>query len=240
MKKKIRKRIVLFLLLLAIFITASIVFDLSSVLVNLIARVQGAGIIAYIVFFLLYVLSTVFLIPGSLLTLASGFFFGFGLGSFLTVISATFGLAVAFMVSRYAMHDWATKQFAKRQYTQAINTAIKKRGSIIVLLLRLCPLVPFNALNYVLGLTSIRYIPYVLISFVGIIPGSILFTYFGSVANTITSLTEKAGPPDTLRWIMLGWGVVSASIAAGIISRVAKKHIAEDMPQNSEEQQDAE
>lgn len=129
------------------------------------------------VFILIYIIATVLFLPGSVFTLAGGVIFGPVLGVLYNVIGATIGAALSFLIARYLASNWVSARSGGK-LKQLIN-GVESEGWRFVAFTRLVPLFPFNLLNYALGLTKIRFIEYLLATFIFIIPGAIAYTYLG-------------------------------------------------------------
>ena len=112
-----------------------------------------------VIFVGIYVVATVFFIPGSVLTLGAGAVFGVGLGSVCVSISATLGATAAFLVGRYLARDVIARKIEKNKKFAAIDRAVADEGWKIVFLTRLSPVFPFTLLNYAFGLTRVRLSP---------------------------------------------------------------------------------
>ena len=141
------------------------------------AWINDAGVLAPIVFILIYTLATILFLPGSVITLAGGALFGPVLGTLLNLIGATLGAAFAFLISRYLASDWIADKAGGR-VKQLIN-GVEGEGWRFVAFARLVPLFPFNLLNYALGLTKIRFLHYLIASYVFMLPGAFAYTYLG-------------------------------------------------------------
>jgi len=141
------------------------------------AWVNDAGVLAPVVFILIYALATVLFLPGSVITLAGGALFGPVLGTFYNLTGATLGASLAFLVSRYLASDWVEDK-AGGKVKQLIN-GVEGEGWRFVAFVRLVPLFPFNLLNYALGLTKIRFLHYLIASYVFMLPGGFAYTYLG-------------------------------------------------------------
>ncbi len=149
------------------------------------AKVSDFGIYAPSIFILTYILSSIFLIPGTPLTIAAGILFGKWFGTFYSVIGATIGATLAFIFSRHLGRGFIKDTLSKK-YKKLSNfeEKLNEKGFNIVLFLRLVPLFPFNGLNFTLGLTKVKLRDYTLGTLIGIIPGGFLLAYFGdSLAN---------------------------------------------------------
>ncbi|GMQ89188.1 MAG: hypothetical protein BMS9Abin09_0650 [Gammaproteobacteria bacterium] len=139
--------------------------------------IQNAGVLAPLVFMLVYAVGAVLFLPGMVLTLAGGALFGPVLGTFYSLTGATIGATLAFLVSRYLASDWVADKTGGR-LKQLIN-GVETEGWRFVAFVRLVPLFPFNLLNYALGLTRIRFSHYVLATYICMLPGAFAYTYLG-------------------------------------------------------------
>ncbi|MFV2005116.1 MAG: VTT domain-containing protein [Gammaproteobacteria bacterium] len=168
---------ILLLLGLAVGVGFSIVYRDSFDMAALEAWINDAGMLAPIVFMLIYAIATVLFLPGSVITLAGGALFGPVLGTFYNLTGATLGAALAFLISRYLASDWVSDK-AGGKVKQLIN-GVEGEGWRFVAFVRLVPLFPFNLLNYALGLTKIRFMHYLLATYVFMLPGAIAYTWLG-------------------------------------------------------------
>jgi uncharacterized membrane protein YdjX (TVP38/TMEM64 family) len=175
-------------------------------------------------FVLLYIVATVLLVPGSILTLGAGFIYPFFLALAIVTVGASVGLVLAFWLGRYLFRD-ALNQHVRRRYPRFdfVEKAISREGGKIILLLRLSPITPFNVFNYLCGLTSVDTARYTAASVVGIIPGTAMFVYFGSLARDISEVTR--GDAHQSRATTIAISVVSGVliIAAAVFSAVVAK-----------------
>ncbi|MBI4544580.1 MAG: TVP38/TMEM64 family protein [Gemmatimonadetes bacterium] len=127
-------------------------------------------------FVLVYAGATALALPGSVLTLAGGALFGLWPGVPFNLAGATIGSVLAFLLARFLGRDFVAARLGGR--AAALDRAAGRHGFRAILLLRLVPLVPFNALNYGAGLSGVRFRDYVLGSAVGMLPGTFAYTYF--------------------------------------------------------------
>jgi uncharacterized membrane protein YdjX (TVP38/TMEM64 family)/rhodanese-related sulfurtransferase len=139
--------------------------------------INDAGVLAPVIFILIYALATVLFLPGSVITLAGGALFGPVLGTFYNLTGATLGAVLAFLISRYIASDWIADKAGGR-VRQLIN-GVEGEGWRFVAFVRLVPLFPFNLLNYALGLTRIRFLHYLIASYIFMLPGAMAYTYIG-------------------------------------------------------------
>jgi uncharacterized membrane protein YdjX (TVP38/TMEM64 family) len=185
--------------------------------------------ISWLVFIALYIVATVLLLPGSLLTLGAGYLFGLGYGFAMVSFASVVGASCAFLVGRFFARQWVAKKLGNMPRFAALDRAIEQRGALIVLLTRLSPIFPFNLLNYALGLTGVRFWTYVAVSWVGMIPGTMLYVYLGSIASNLTSLLSgDLGASPAGQW-PLYVGLLATLILTIVISRIATKTLTENL-----------
>ena len=189
--------------------------------------VESLGILGPGVFISGYIIATVALVPGSLLTLAAGAIFGVVKGTIYVSLGATLGASVAFLISRYLGRSFVERQLAKNPRFAEIDRAVKREGRKIVLLLRLSPVFPFNLLNYSLGLTNVRFTDYVIAS-VGMLPGTMLYVYYGRIAGDVLSLASgSVTGRSTDCYIMLIVGLAATIFAVTVVTRTARRALRE-------------
>ena len=161
------------------------------------AWIKGLGPWGWLIFAAVYIVGTVLLVPGSVLTIAAGLAFGLAIGFPLVVVSATIGATLAFLVARYLAHDKVESLMQKRPKFKAIQSAVSEGGWKVVALLRLSPVLPFNLTNYLYGITDLKLREYVAATFVGIMPGTLLSVYVPSMTPCPTGLVPGSFESST-------------------------------------------
>jgi uncharacterized membrane protein YdjX (TVP38/TMEM64 family) len=199
----------------------------SDVVPELLAGVQSAGAWAPVIFVLVYAVSTVALIPGAILSLAGGALFGIALGSVVVAIGATLGACSSFLLARHGARGWVERRLVRGPRLEALDRAVGADGLRLVFLLRLSPVVPFNILNYALGLTRLRFRDFLLAS-AGMIPGVVAYTYSGRLIGDVARVaagaeTERA----TGHWVLLGLGFLATVAAVVMVTRRARQALTE-------------
>ncbi len=164
-------------LLLAAAIVVAFFYRDNINLATLDNWVSDAGPLAPLWFVLIYAAATVLFAPGSILTLAGGALFGPVLGTLYNLTGATLGAALAFLIARYLAGNWVANRAGGR--LQQMSDGVEKEGWRFVAFVRLVPLFPFNILNYALGLTRIKFVHYLLATYVCMLPGALAYTYLG-------------------------------------------------------------
>ena len=134
------------------------------------------GWLAFIIYFFAYIIVCVFFLPGTPLTLLGGIVFGPLLGTFYTVVSASAGLAISFLIGRYTLRNLMLEKFGKSDAFKKIDQGVKEQGWRILVVTRLVPVFPFSLQNYVYGFTDIKFLTYWALSTLFIIPGTAAYT----------------------------------------------------------------
>ncbi|GAX36356.1 TVP38/TMEM64 family protein [Nodularia sp. NIES-3585] len=218
--------------LVAILIIAAQYFPVPVILQNSILWVQSLGVLGPIAYIFIYNLATILFIPGSLLTLKGGCLFGLFWGSLYVLIAAIIGAIFAFIIGRYLSRDWVSHQINKYPKFKAIDLAVAKEGWKIVLLTRLCPIFPFNLLNYAFGVTQVSLKDYILGSF-GIIPGTVMYVYMGSLAGDLAMLNAANQPTNPQaqiwQWVMQIIGLIATIAITIYMTKIAQKALRESM-----------
>lgn len=206
-------------------------FNLQAWLKNTLTWIQDLGSLGAVAFILLYSLATVAFIPGSILTLGAGAVFGVGWGVVYVLIGATLGATAAFLIGRYLVRGWVSQKIADNLKFRAIDEAVGQEGFKIVVLTRLSPIFPFTGLNYAYGLTSVTLKDYILGS-IGMIPGTLLYVYIGSLAGSIATLGNRSPfPHPEVAWAVRILGFAATVAVTVYVTRIARKALAEAIPE---------
>ncbi len=184
--------------------------------------IEGLGVLEPVVFAAIYVVATVLLIPGSVITLAGGAIFGLGVGFVAVSAGSVAGAAAAFLIARYLARARVEEMARSRPKFAAIDEAISEGGWKIVALLRLSPAIPFNVQNYLYGLTDIKFWPYVIASWLAMAPGTFLYVYLGHVAGATAS-----GGRSVFQWGLLAVGLLATVVVTVYVTRLAKRKLDE-------------
>lgn len=189
-----------------------------------VARMGTWGPVAYVG---AYVLGAVLLIPGSVLTLAAGAIFGLIRGTALVLVGATLGAAAAFLVARYVARGYVERRIGTGRLA-AVDRALARKGFRLVLLLRLTPVVPYSLLNYSLGLTQVRFRDFLLAS-AGMLPGTVLYVYYGKVIGDVAALAGGAAVPhDQAYWLFIAVGLAATIAVSVLVTRTARRALQEE------------
>ena len=194
---------------------------------NALPWIESLGIFGAIAFMVIYIIATVAFLPGSILTLAGGAIFGLFWGSLYVFFGATIGATLAFLVGRYIARGWISKKIEGNEKFAAIDKAVGKEGLKIVFLTRLSPIFPFNLLNYGMGVTGVSLKDYVLAS-VGMIPGTIMYVYFGSLGNINTICNGGGANANPIaEWTIRIIGLIATVAVTLYVTKIARKALDE-------------
>jgi uncharacterized membrane protein YdjX (TVP38/TMEM64 family) len=196
-------------------------------LATLVQQLAGLGGWGPVLFILLYILAAITLAPAFVLTFAAGAVFGLWRGTLLVYIGAVLGASAVYAMAAPLARSRFLRWIDRDPRVAATRRAVVKDSAWIMFLLRLSPLVPYNLLNYTLALSGVSYRDYLLAS-VGMIPAIIMYAYYGKVAGDVTRLAAGVEPPrGTEYYLMLIVGLIATFAATSLITRAAKKAMAE-------------
>ncbi|MXI37623.1 TVP38/TMEM64 family protein [Escherichia coli] len=185
-------------------------FELLTDLPHLQTLIRQSGLFGYSLYILLFIIATLFLLPGSILVIAGGIVFGPLIGTLLSLIAATLASSYSFLLARWLGRDLLLKYVGHSHTFQAIEKGIARNGIDFLILTRLIPLFPYNIQNYAYGLTTIAFWPYTLISALTTLPGIVIYTVMAS---------DLANEGITLRFILQ---LCLAGMALFILVQLAK------------------
>jgi pyruvate/2-oxoglutarate dehydrogenase complex dihydrolipoamide dehydrogenase (E3) component/uncharacterized membrane protein YdjX (TVP38/TMEM64 family) len=215
------------LVIIAMLITAFIMFDIGQYLTleslkvhqqDLAEYINSNWLQAFIVYFVIYVTATALSLPGAIiLTLGAGALFGLGFGLLLASFASTIGATLAFLVSRFLLRDWVKSTFSER--IKAIDKGVEKDGPFYLLSLRLVPIFPFFVINLVMGVTSIKTATYYLVSQVGMLIGTAVYVNAGTQLAEIEAVSDIASKELILSFVLLGIFPIIAKLILNFIKQ---------------------
>ena len=217
------KWLAILLVVVGLVVAARSFLDVHGLLTGTLRLVDDLGPWGPVLFVLLYVLATVLFVPGSILTLGAGVLFGVVRGSLLVSVAATLGATAAFLTGRYFAREWVSEKIQGNSRFEAIDRAVAEEGWKIVGLTRLAPVFPFNLLNYAFGLTRVSLKDYVLASWIGMIPVTVLYVYVGSLVGDLATLGTGQRSRTLAEWISLVLGLMVAGGVTFYITRIARR-----------------
>ncbi|MDZ4783280.1 MAG: VTT domain-containing protein [Planctomycetia bacterium] len=181
--------------------------------------VRSLGPWGPIAFGLIYIVAAVLFVPGLALTLAAGAIFGLTLGTLTVSIASTLAASIAFLIARYFARGAVERTAHRYPKFSSIDKAIGAGGWKIIALLRLSPAVPFSAGNYLYGLTAIRFWPYMLASWLAMLPGTFLYVYLGYLGQTGIA----GGHRTPGQWAMMIVGLLATIVVTFYVTSLARK-----------------
>lgn len=186
--------------------------------------IEGYGPAGYALFVAVYAGLEILAIPAIPLTMSAGLLFGSVIGTIIVSISGTVAASVAFLIARYFARERILKLVEGNKKFLAIDKAIGENGFRVVTLLRLSPLLPFSLGNYLYGLTSVKFVPYVLGSWLGMLPGTWAYVSAGAFGRAIIQQEESeiAIGGGNSQLLTLGLGLLFTAIAAAYVTQLAK------------------
>src|SRR5437667_2016472 len=183
------------------------------------------GAVGIFIFIGVYAVATVLLAPGAILTIGAGFAFGLWKGFLAVSAGSNLGAALAFLVARFIARERVAAIAQRNEKFREMDSAIGKQGAKLIFLLRLSPLIPFNLSNYFYGLTGVKFWPYVLASWIGMIPGTFLYVYIGTASQAAVS-AAAGGEAVQRGWQY--WTFMTVGLAATVIVTIWVTKIARD------------
>jgi len=214
MKKQTIARWCVFILLISLIIFVTVKYRHLINVEHLKTLLDQYAFWAPLIFMCIYIVSVVLFLPGSVLTISGGFIFGPVLGALYNITAAVIGATIAFLIARYLAADWVTKKTGGK--LKQLKEGVEQEGWRFIAVVRLIPLLPFNVLNYALGLTQVRLSAYSIASAIFMLPGTIAYTYLGSLGQT--ALTGK--PAEIITKIFIAIGLL---VLAAVIPWIVKK-----------------
>jgi len=189
--------------------------------------VDGIGPWGPVALLAIYVVATLVMIPGTLLTLGAGAIFGLWTGTLTVVIGSNFGALAAFPLGRSLFCGWARSIVKKNNHLSVLDRAIAQNGFRIVFLTRLSPIFPFNLLNYAFGVTRVSTKDYVVASVLGMLPGTFLYVYLGTSAGNLLAL-RNSSESDSLSMMQFAIGLLITLVLTVYLHRLAQNQLERD------------
>jgi uncharacterized membrane protein YdjX (TVP38/TMEM64 family) len=222
---QIRRAIILqlsgLLIVGVLFCFLSRIFPVVEILANVQQHVMRWGVWSAIWYPLLYACCNVLLLPGGVLSVGAGFFFGLWWGFLIALLGNVGGAAISFFISRSIGRQWLKRKLLRNRTLVALGPAIEKEGWKIILLSQLHPLFPTSLLNYLYGLTRIRFRTCMLWVAIGQAPGLFLYSYLGTLGQLGLNLARGKTHPRAIEyWVWLG-GFASAAVILILLGRIA-------------------
>lgn len=200
---------------------------IGSALDLLQSRVAALGPWGPLVFGAAYCIAAVLFVPGSAMTLAAGAIFGLGVGMVTVSLASTAAAGVSFLIARYVARERVARIAQTHRTFGAIDRAIGEGGWRIIALLRLSPAVPFSIGNYLYGLTPVRFWPYLIASWIAMLPGTLLYVYLGVAGRAAVGSGGGPAAGDPWQTVLLVAGLAATVVVTVYITRLARRALKE-------------
>jgi len=197
------------------------IFPVVDILATIQQRVMHWGAWSAIFYPVLYACCNVLLLPGGVLSIGAGFFFGLWWGFLIALLGNVTGAAIAFFISRWIGRQWLRRKLMRNSTLVALEPAVEREGWKIILLSQLHPLFPTSLLNYLYGLTRIRFRTCMLWVAIGQAPGLFLYSYLGTLGQLGLNLARGKTHPRSIEYLVWLGGFASAGVVLILLGRIA-------------------
>jgi len=192
--------------------------------------IRASGWIGIFWFIMIYTLTCVFFLPGSMLTVGAGAIYGFWGGMLMVTVSSTLGAMVNFWTSRYLLRKLTLRHLSAHPKFQALDRAIEKEGWQVIIISRISPIVPHSLVSYIAGVTKISGTRFFVASLLGFIPISVAYSYAGALLGAVARTRMNLTTNDPFTWAMYGFGLVATILATWMAARMAGRALRQSVP----------
>ena len=196
-------------------------FPIVDLLATAQQRMMQWGIWGGLLYPFLFALCNLLLLPGGILCVGAGFFFGLWWGLIIVFIGNAVAAAISFALSRWLAARWFRRRFAQNPILRALEPAVEQEGWKIIFLSQLHPLFPASLLNYLYGLTRIPFHTYMLWVSIGRAPGLFLYVYLGTLGQFGMNLARGKSHPRLVEYWLWGGAFVISALLLVLVSRMA-------------------
>jgi len=218
-------RIILAIVIGSTLLVSAFFLPVKQYLIAALEWTQGLGLWGPLFVAGFYVLAAVLFLPGSVITLGAGFLFGVPTGLLTVWLGANLGAFAAFLVGRTIAREWIAQKVKGNAKFAAIDEELAREGFKVVLLLRLSPVFPFDILNYALGLTKVSFRNYALASVLGMLPGTLMYVYFGSAARSLAEVATGNVEGGLAGQVFFWIGLAATIAVALVVTRIARNSL---------------
>lgn len=215
------------LLVGVVFAVAGHYFPLVEWISAIQQKVMRLGAWSAIWYPFLYACCNVLLLPGGLLSIGGGFFFGLWWGFLIVLVGNVTGAAISFYISRWLGRSWLRRRLMRNATLVALEPAVEREGWKIILLSQLHPLFPTSLLNYLYGLTSMRFRTCMLWVAIGQAPGLFLYAYIGTVGQLGLNLIRGKSHPRLFEYWVWGGGLLLSAVVLIALGRISLRLLKE-------------
>jgi len=226
-----KKRALMLAIALLALLAAAAYLPIDDWMERMIEWAQANPRAAKAAFVLAFVIAAVCMVPGSLLMLAGGIVFGVAQGLPLAWLGSTLGAICAFLTGRFLARSWVESKLRAMPRLRALDSAIGHRGWLIVLLARLSIVIPYNLLNYALGLTQVGFGAYVFSTAAGMLPACVVYLYLGSVTSSLA--ISGHGASSLPQPLLLG-GLAATAALLAVVSRITGRALRRELDRSEQ------
>ncbi len=209
------------ILAITVFVIASRFFPIADWVAQVQQKVMHLGAWSAVWYPLLYAGCNVLLLPGGVLSMGGGFFFGLWWGFLIVLVGNVMGAAISFVISRWIGRRWLRRKLSRNPTLAALEPAVEREGWKIILLSQLHPLFPTSLLNYLYGLTTIRFRTCILWVAIGQAPGLFLYAYIGTLGQLGLNLMRGKSHPQMVEYWIWGGGLILSLAVLMLLGRVS-------------------
>ena len=207
-------------LVLAVAVALALSSHVEAALTSAVGWCASSGALGLLVFAALYCVTTVVALPAALLTMAAGWAWGVVWGTVIVQLVSLFADWIPFAIARRAGRPRVEAAYGQARVMRALDQAMRENGFVLVALLRLSPLAPYNVMNYLFGLTPVSTFTYLFASMIGATPSCLFYAYAGTLVPRLTALRHGGVLEDPL---VLAAGIATALFALVVLTLVARR-----------------
>ncbi len=226
---KVRRALYLQLATFAAAIVLLLVLSRFFPLVDLVAeaqqRVVDLGAWSAVCYPLLFAACNILLLPGGVLSVGGGFFFGLWWGFFIVLLGNSIGAAISFVLSRWLGQRWLSRKLSRNPTLRLLEPAVEREGWKIIFLSQLHPLFPTSLLNYLYGLTRIPFRTYMVWTSIGRAPGIFLYVYLGTLGQFGLNMARGKSHPRVVEYWIWGGAFITTALLFALLTRIALRAI---------------
>ena len=214
-----------FAIAIGLLLLLSRFFPIVDVIAAVQQRVVNLGTWSAICYPLLFAACNILLLPGGILSVGGGFFFGLWWGFFIVLLGNSIGAAISFALSRWLGQRWFRRRLSRNPTLKILEPAVEREGWKIIFLSQLHPFFPTSLLNYLYGLTRIRFRTYMLWTSIGRAPGVFLYAYLGTLGQLGLNLVRGKSHPRMVEYWSWGGAFVTMALLFFLLARIALRAI---------------
>jgi uncharacterized membrane protein YdjX (TVP38/TMEM64 family) len=200
-------------------------FPVISFVAVLQERVISWGAWAGIFYPLLFAACNILLLPGGILAVGGGFFFGLWWGFLIVFAGNIISTAISFALSRFVARRWFRRKLSANPMLRALGPAVERESWKIILLSQLHPLFPTSLLNYFYGVTPIRFSTYMFWASIGRMPGIFFYAYIGTLGQLAVRIMRGKNYPRAVEYWIWGGAFMTTVLLLLVLGRVARRAI---------------